>query len=279
LIQSIHMDGASPAKRDRLSLVLGGAALGFTLSKVVQLPTQQFGLQVLGSPLGVNLSTSWLMTLFVVGLVVAGVQSLLDVHPLATGRIKMVVHWILPAITALMAGALLAQIQQLLVWVPVMVSAVILLGLVTVNEYRSVDPAAAGRASSQILVAAFAYSLALAFLTVLYGARLRTLVAAPVAFVVSGLLAARLLWATVRRPQKILSYAAVIGLVIAQSGWALGYWSLPPLSGGTILLLLFYVLTGLAQSAWQPIPGRRALVEYSLTTLLAAIVVLILGPH
>jgi hypothetical protein len=271
------MDGAPSADRDRLSLLLGGAALGFTLSRVVQLPTQQFGLQVLGSALGVRLSTSWLMTVFVVGLVVAGVQSLLDVHPVATGRGRMAVHWILPAVTALMVGALLAQIEQLLVWVPVMVAAVILLGLVTVNELRSVDPSVAGRPGSQILTAAFAYSLALAFFTVLYGARLRTLVTVPVVLVVSGLLAARLLWDRERRPGQIALYAAIVGLAIAQCVWVLGYWSLPPLSGGTILLLIFYVLTGLARGAWHAQLGRRALVEYSLTTMLAVIVVLVLG--
>jgi hypothetical protein len=273
------MDGAPPADRDRLSLLLGGAALGFTLSKVVQLPTQQFGLQVLGSPLGVRLSTSWLMTLFVVGLVVAGVQSLLGVHPLAAGRGPMVIHWILPAVASLMAGALLAQIEQLLVWVPVMVTAVILLGLVTVNEYGSIDPAVAGRTGSQILVAAFAYSLALAFLTVLCGARLRTLIAAPVVLLVSGLLAARLLWDANRRPGQIALYAGLVGLVIAQCTWVLGYWPLPALSGGTILLLVFYVLTGLAQGVWQVRLGRRALVEYSLTAIFAVIVVLVLGPR
>jgi hypothetical protein len=273
------MDGAPPADRDRLSLLLGGAALGFTLSKVVQLPTQQFGLQVLGSPLGVRLSTSWLMTLFVVGLVIAGVQSFLDVHPQAPGRGQMVVHWILPAVTSLMAGALLAQIEQLLAWVPVMVAAVILLGVVIVNEYRSVDPAVAGRAGSQILTAAFAYSLALAFLTVLYGARLRTLVATPVVLLVSALLAARLLWDATRQPGRIALYAGLIGLVIAECVWVLGYWSLPSLSGGTILLLIFYVATGLARSGWQPRLGRRALIEYGLTAIFAVIIVLLLGPR
>ena len=272
------MDGPAVVDRDRLSLLLGGAALGLTLGKLVQLPTQQFGLQVLGSPLGVQLSTSWLMTLFVVGLVVAGAQSLLDGHPLATGRARMAVHWILPAMTSLIAGALLAGIEALLLWAPAMVVAVALLGVVAVNEFHSVDPLQAGRMGRRVVVAAVSYSLALGFLTLVVGARLRTLVAAPVVFLACGLLAVRLLWGAERRPVQVALYGALTGLVMAQCVWVLGYWSIQPLSAGTILLLVFYILTGVVQGAWEERLGRRALVEYGLTAALAVVVVLVLGP-
>jgi hypothetical protein len=272
------MDGGAKADRDRLSLLLGGAALGLTLSKVVQLPTQQFGLEVLGSPLGVQLSTSWLLTLFVVGLVIAGTQSLLEGHPLATGRARMAAHWILPAMTSLMAGALLAGIEEPLIWMATMVALVALLGVVVVNEYHSLDPAAAGRMGRRVLVAAVSYSLALGFLSLVYGARLRTLVAGPVVWLVCGLLAVRLLWGAADRPGQVGLYGAVIGLVMAQCVWIVGYWSIRPLAAGTILLLCFYVLTGVVQAAWEGRLGRRALVDYGLTAMLAVVVVLILGP-
>lgn len=278
LIQSVPMNAAPPLNRDRLSLLTGGAALGLVLSRVVQLPTQQFGFQVFGSPLGVRLSSSSLMTLFVVGLVITGVQSLLEGHPLATGRTRTAIHWILPALTALMAGVLLAGIEPLVTWMAATLAAVVVLGLVAVNEYRSLDQAVAGRVGSQVLVAAIAYCLALGFLSVVYGARLRTLVAGPAVLLTCGLLAVRLLWSPGRQPARILLYAAVIGLIMAQCAWVLGYWSIAPLSGGTILLLVFYALTGVAQGSWKEHPGRRALLEYGLTALIAVVVALVLRP-
>jgi hypothetical protein len=159
-----------------------------------------------------------------------------------------------------------------------MAGGVILLGLVAAVEYRSIDPGVAARGTTQILVTAFAYSLALGLLALLYGARLRTLVAAPAVFLTSSLLAIRLLWSPDRRPRRIALYGGVIGLVVAQCAWVLGYWSIPALSGATILLLIFYILTGVAQIVWEPQSGPRALLEYTFTTLLAVLVVLILGP-
>jgi hypothetical protein len=178
-----------------------------------------------------------------------------------------------------MAGAVLARIEDLVLWIAVMMTALLLLGLITVNEYRSIDPSVTGHATRKILVTAVVYSLALGFLIVLYSARLRTLIAAPLAFVVCGLLAVRLLWTSSRQPRRIGLYGAIVGVAMAQCVWILGYWTIPPLSGGTLLLLVFYVLTGVAQGVWEARLGRRALVEYGLTALLAVVIVLALGPR
>jgi hypothetical protein len=58
------------------------------------------------------------------------------------------------------------------------------------------------------------------------------------------------------------SLVAVPPLVIAQTAWALTYWPVSGPVAGALLLLTFYVLSGLAQAVRQGGIGRRSLLEY-----------------
>jgi hypothetical protein len=58
------------------------------------------------------------------------------------------------------------------------------------------------------------------------------------------------------------SLVAVFPLAIAQTAWALSYWPVTAPVAGALLLLVFYVLAGLAQAVRQTGIGRRMLLEY-----------------
>ncbi|MCB0202132.1 MAG: hypothetical protein KDI03_18850, partial [Anaerolineae bacterium] len=95
---------------------------------------------------------------------------------------------------------------------------------------------------------------------------------------VAALLALELLRGTLGKTSEILMYAAVIGLVVAQVAWALLLSALSALSAGLLLLLLFYLLIGVA---WQTMLGqltRRVLLEFSLVGMAGLALVLILAP-
>ncbi len=264
--------------RDRQSILLGAAAVGFVLSKLVQLPSQRFAVRVLGSSLGIELSTLWLITAFVVGLVVTGVHAILRTHPLCQQRQARptFVLWILPALTALITGVLLAQAQTLSTWLLALVGGLVLLGLAVANEFHALDPAELGHAGVQLLVTVFIYALALAFLVVIYGTHARALVVAPAALVVCTLLAIRFFWNTSQQLRRVLLYGGVVGLVMAQAVWALNYLHLAPLPGGLFLLLVFYVATGLTQGYFQDQLNRRVLIEYGVIALVAIAAILLL---
>ena len=270
------MKSRAEINRDQLSVLLAGATLSFILSRVLQLPTQQVGFRVLGSPLGVELSTRWLMTAFVVGLVITGTHSLLLTHPLCRqGQVRRtLVFWILPGLTALVTGALLARPGSLWVWLPTMIAGIVALGVVTANEFRLVDAAELKRPGLQLLTALSVYGLALALLTLIYATRARTLLVGPAAFAACGLLAMRLLWNATQKLRRVALYGGVVALVLSQAMWALNYLLLRPLPGGLLLLLVFYVTTGLAQQSLLGRMSRRVLVEHGVVALAAAVVVL-----
>ncbi len=57
-------------------------------------------------------------------------------------------------------------------------------------------------------------------------------------------------------------YGAIVGLVVGEAMWALNYWQVTPTGAGLLLLVLFYVLHGLAQQHLTAQLTRRAVIEY-----------------
>ncbi|MBN1315268.1 MAG: hypothetical protein JXA42_07365 [Anaerolineales bacterium] len=261
--------------QDQLSVLLAGTALGLTLSRIIQLPTRQVGLPVFGTQLGVELSVHWLINSFIVGLVITGVNSLLVSHPLvaAGSQRRVLIFWILPALTALILGIGLGQIEDIQTWLLVLVGGLIAVGVVANNAYRSMDPEESARPPVQLLVTITVYGLAMAYCLVIYGSRTRFLLSGSAILVVSGLLAARLLWGTGQPPRRVLLYSAIVSLIMAQAIWALNYWAIAPLYGGLVLLILFYLATAIAQQTLQDRLDRRALIEVGGVALLAIIII------
>lgn len=58
--------------------------------------------------------------------------------------------------------------------------------------------------------------------------------------------------------------AALAGLVVAETTWALNYWPVSGLVGGALLLLTFYVFTGLLVAVREGALERRMLLEYGM---------------
>ena len=82
--------------------------------------------------------------------------------------------------------------------------------------------------------------------------------------VVSTLLALEFLRSAGRGFGRTALYAAIAGLCTGEIIWAMNYWRISGVTGGLILLLGFYVATGLANQQLQGRLTRRVLVEYAL---------------
>lgn len=278
LIESTVMEAGARIDQDRLSIVLGATALGLTLGQVVQLPARHLGLDVLGSPLGIQVSAEVLMLALVVGVVATGVHGLVRLHPSCpdgTPR-HTAVHWILPGLTVLSTGIFLSTIDDLMLWALAMLGGVILLGVVISAEFASLDPAVDGQSSDRLSLTVIIYLLAAAFYVLILGTRARTLLTAPEVFVVSALLALRLFWQPAEQSGSSALYGAIVGLVLSQIVWSLNHWKLSPPSGAVILLLVFYTAAGIAKRSLMGKLSSRGLLEHAAVGLVAAALILAL---
>jgi len=122
------------------------------------------------------------------------------------------------------------------------------------------------------------YLAALVPILLIYGTKERALITAPPI----GLVGAAATWFFVRdtlvdRRRRIL-YAVVVGVVLAELTWALGYWAVLPVVGGAAIWLAFYVLSGIAEHALSNKLDRRIALEYGAVSLIGVLVVLASQP-
>jgi hypothetical protein len=76
----------------------------------------------------------------------------------------------------------------------------------------------------------------------------------------------------------VLTYGAIVGVVLGEVTWALNYWPLPNLSAGLLLLLIFYVLVSLAQNGLQGRLSARVVAEFFVVAAVAVLLIALFGP-
>jgi hypothetical protein len=266
--------------RERASVLATLVVLGLILAAFLQFPTWSYDLKVLGSPLTVNVTQTALMAILLVGITCAGTDTIVRSHPTAR-RIEArysFVTWALPALTVLLAAVLLPQAPTQLYRLVGYVLTGLILILVISAEYYTVDPTDNLYLVARLSLNAWAYLLALVVFVLIYSAKARSLVSATGVTLVSMLLALEFLRSAGRGFGRTALYALIAGLITGEIIWAMNYWRVRGLTGGLILLLGFYVATGLASQQLQGRLTRRVLVEYGVVALLGLAVLLRFGP-
>jgi hypothetical protein len=266
--------------REQASVVATLVVLGLILGAFLQLPTSTYDLTVLGSPLTISISQTALMAALLVGITCAGTDSIVRSHPVAR-RIEArysFVTWTLPGLTVLLAVALLPQAPTQLYQVIGFLATGLILILIISAEYNTVDVTDRRYLIARLSLNAWAYLVALVLFVLIYSAKARSLVSATGVTLVSTLLALEFLRSAGRSFGRTALYAAVAGLCTGEIIWAMNYWRISGITGGLILLLGFYVFTGLANQQLQGRLSRRVLVEYALVALVGLAVLLRFGP-
>lgn len=92
-----------------------------------------------------------------------------------------------------------------------------------------------------------AYVIAFVLFSAIFAPKVRSILSATAILVASALIAAELFRGAGRAHSHPL-YVGVIALTLAQVTWALNYWVLGGLTGGAILLLVFYTVTNVIRS-------------------------------
>jgi hypothetical protein len=238
---------------------------------LLALPTIVVAGGVLGSPVAITVTTNTVLGLILAGLAASGAEAIVRAHPLSHSG-ESGPHWLAWGVPVALIGVavfLLPVAPSRLYWLVGMTLTGIALGLSLAGIYYTMDPFATGYRRARLGMNALTYGIALVLYLVVYSTRARSIVSATEIMLVSGLLALELLRGSQRPTMSVALYAVIAGLVLGQATWVLNYMRLQSLTGGLVLLLIFYNVVGLSQNAIQGRIGRRVAIEYGLITIAA----------
>lgn len=273
------MDRTTPPY-DQISVLTSLILIGIVLFLVVHVPTWTLAAMPLGSPLTLQVSGGWLVTLLLLGLACTGTDSVIRCHPRSrAGELPYTfVFWILPGLVTLLAAVLLPRAPSTQYWLMGLVTAAVLISLIVAMEYRTVDPAEPSYRLARLALNLTAYLAALGLFIVIYASKLRSLITATTTLAAGSLLALDLLRDVQQPMRRRVLYATIVGLLLGEAVWALNYWRISSLTVGGLLLLLLYIATGLAQQHLQGNLNRRTLIEFALVGAIGVIVLLRYSP-
>ncbi len=288
--------------------------MGLAAQRFLQVPTRIFEGTLLGSPLTLTITANTILGALLAALVATGTEAVVRAHPrlqiagldpwdripastlvYAGGqpippatlqqwrgsRFGLGGHWVfwaLPVALIVVAVLILPVAPTSTYWLAGLVITGIALGVCMAGLYFTIDPFATGYRRARLGLNALTYAVALLLFLVVYRTRVRSLVSASEVMLVSSLLTLELLRGSERPLSLVALYAVITGLILGQATWALNYWRLDSLTGGLVLLLLFYNVVGLAQSAIQGPIRRRILIEHILLTVVGLALIWELAP-
>ncbi len=244
---------------DRLSILAATILLAYALTRFIELPSREIGLQLPGFYLAAQINVNTMVALLVAGLTAAGADWLLRDHPALKNK-NLIEHWLLPALTAWVIGIPLVQMPAGLPYYAGFALGAILLMLVMVAEYISIDPDDVRQpvASAVLTAVSFALYLALAVSLRLGGSRLSVIL--PALTLAAFLVSLRTLHLRLHG-RWIFLEAGVIALLCGQVAAALHYWPVQPVTFGLILLGPAYALTSLIGAVSEGKTVRSSLLE------------------
>lgn len=256
---------------NHLSVAIWATLAVLILGAVVKAPERVYSTQVLGSPLSLVVSIRLVSGLVALAIVCAGMEAAIRAHPKPHLLRHTYRYWALPGALTLTVAALLPIVADSVARVAVLAVGGLALMAVMVAEYRTLDPQDPNQRVARLLLNIMAYALAALAFALIYNTRTRSLVSATLIGAIAGLIALDLLRDDSPRLRVLLLYSAVIAAIMAQITWLLNYWPYASIRMGLMLLVLFYLLVGLAaQDARGRLSARRAL-EYLIAAGVAAL--------
>lgn len=269
--------GSVPVPLERLGVLISLILIGLTLALVLELPSRAFEFSFLGSRATLIFSGPWLFAVLLTALTAAGVESIMRAHPhlyLSETQYTAIL-WVLPCILVMGAAVLLPALAASHVYA---LSAIAITGalltLVILGEYYTIDLREPVYPFARLGLNLATYLVALLLFSAIYALKIRSILSAPISGLVAGLLALDLLRGSEADVRRTWLYATAVALAMSETVWALNYWNVDALVGGAMLLLIFYVLTGLAQQYLWGHLRWRLLLEFAL--VLAAAIFLLL---
>jgi hypothetical protein len=235
------------------------------------------------------ITVSWLLIASLVIITSTGADVFIRAHPqMQTRRLPVIRFgaleielapgfWILPSLAIVSSFAffrLFSATLQTIAFVIALVAAGILLLAALVGQHYALDRQPRVRNAARLVLQTVTLLLAFSSFSAVYYERMRTLYSAALIGLIGALLAyAALQWT--QRPRGLPVLAGLVGLILAETTWALNYWAAPFLLGGALLMVIFYITSGVLQHYLEGTLSRGVFWEYGLLGggLLAAVVI------
>lgn len=259
---------------ERIGITVSCVVALFLISPLLVAIRLDIPLEALGSPLHIGISRELLVGVLAGAISWVGAQSLYVLHPDYRRGSRVYSHCILPSMTAVVATVFWQRQTDIPVEGRLVVAASIgvLLSLVMLGQYAALSGDSVGVARLRTVLSVLSLATAFYLWTVLYGTRVRSLLAVPGAFLITVPLAIDLLQYEAAGEWRTLRASLVIGLVVAECAWALNFGRLSPLEAGFFLLMVSYVTVGLTRRYFEGALSWRAVGEHGLMVALLYIV-------
>lgn len=233
-------------KINRLSVITASIIMSYSLLPFVKVPARLVSFSFMGIIIAFNLNFSSLISLITAGIAASGMDWMLHERDDFDTR-NTISHLILPALTAGAIGIPLGFIQISLNWWIILGLGSILVLLVLVGEYISVDPDHPFFPIAHIVLTALSFGLFLITAIAVRAVNMRLFLTASILPLVYAFFGIRILQLRfgVNWPLK---WTVVITLVVGQLTIGLYYWPLSPVRFGLLLLGPAYALVGIASS-------------------------------
>lgn len=270
------MSSALPLAGRLVSVVL----LGLAFASLNIRPAGQLDFMILGSPLTLSLSGATLIVALLVALTCVGAEEMVRTHPWLRDAplAYTAIFWPLPAIITLSAALLVPALYGKPLWIIGLIATFIGLAVVLIVQYQGIDPAAHTYDRARLFITLIAYGSAFFLYAAVAASNVRSILLATTIFLVTLVLAVTLLRGAADQWRPVWIYAVACGMVVGELTWALSYWPIGPVGTAALLLLTFYVMTGLSQHALQGRLSRRVVAEFLLVGALLFAVVLRMTP-
>jgi hypothetical protein len=251
---------------ERVSVLIATILLAYALTRLIALPPYEVRTSIFGVDLNIIIDASALVPFLTAGLMATGMDWLLTKHPSihAGNRSE---HWILPALTAWVAGILIYSLSDSPAWWTTFLLAALLLVAVIYAEYVSVESTDARYGLASALLSGLGFALFLLIAIALRTVGVRLLILLPILFLSAWLATLRMLHLRLGGRWEF-GWATGIALALVQFAAPMHYWPLTPLRFGLVVLAPAYALAALAANLREDMPARRAVRE-PLTAMLA----------
>ncbi len=264
---------------DRISIVAWVVTVTLAASALLSLPERGAAIAVGDVTFRLPLPASTLFPILLIVLVGSGTEAVVRAHPLADqGRLRLTVRfWALPVALTLIALMVQPLAPSVLYWVVGLLAFALILAGVLAILYFSLDVTAVGYRRARALLNLVCYAIAL-LLFLLIPSHWSNLARSPVLGAISLLLALELLRGTQLGGRLVGMYAAIVALVVAEVAAVLPFLGVSALTGGLLLLLLFYLLVGLAWQSLMRRLDRRVGLEFALVGCVSLVLILLFVP-
>ena len=256
------------------------AVLG--LGEPASIATAVVSFWAFGSPITLPFTGAIWFAIFLALTAATGAQSVVAAHPANANRISVLglenwPYWALPMALTSIAVLLLPLGPSPVIQLAAIALSGALIALAYAGLYATVEPGAPGSRRARLLLDSLAYGSALLLFLFVYQTRTRSLLSGTLVAATAMLLAIEILRSVTPRARVALVYGGIVGLVLGEVTWALNYCA-AGLTGGLLLLLIFYLLIGIAQHGLQGRLTRRVMIEFAVFAVVALILIALVGP-